>query len=435
MKKIDIMSKDKVYLEVGDLIKRRYKVLAYIDRGSFGQVYKVHDKYNNGVYALKRIKIQENDISIPFEYDVLPKMNHENIISSSSIFRTKKFYYIKMVLHDTNLRKVLETGTNQTNVFKCLAQVLHALDYLEDQQIVHRDVKPDNILIMDVISFKTSLSDFGISFEMKKDKSLLNSLGTLAYSSPEVLLGETDKIGPASDIWSFGSVLYYCLTGDTPVSSNEILNIIPKKHCSASSLDKKAELIICLYQNSLEKINDNKLKLLLRNIFVREPSQRPKAKAILTEDFCSPFIKDLTPKYLCPICRKELGCSQNLQLHILRHDEKNKIYKCLFCSKAYVSEAELKLHIKRNGHSINPVRFILNKIRPNEGDLSFINDEKDHGNKTSIKKSTEKDDSPTGIEESRAKKGLYDSFMNIEKLIPIKRKREATGKCSSYKKK
>jgi serine/threonine protein kinase len=96
------------------------------------------------------------------------------------------------------------------------------LQYLHDNLQVHRDIKPDNILLDHTGSVK--IGDFGLLREMKDENDLTNTfLGTMMYLSPERI--SSQAYGFASDIWSLGLTLYYCLTGKTPYKSNGSLEL------------------------------------------------------------------------------------------------------------------------------------------------------------------------------------------------------------------
>ncbi len=144
-------------------------------------------------------------------------------------------------------------------------QLLHALDYLHQKNITHRDVKPDNILIQSQQPFVVKLTDFGLSKMVDNDQTFLRTFcGTLLYCAPEVYSEYRDydehgrrniryrqrrpppgqRYNHAVDIWSLGGVLFYALTGRPPysfrtgISYSELLHMIMTQKLDTSPLER-----------------------------------------------------------------------------------------------------------------------------------------------------------------------------------------------------
>jgi serine/threonine-protein kinase PpkA len=163
------------------------------------------------------------------EAQVLSKLNHPNIVSIYEIGQLDSCYYIAMEYCPDSLKNQLKNQNKMAPdyalyIIGCIAE---ALTYAHSRGIIHRDVKPDNILFR--ANQTPVLVDFGIAKNMDSNTKLTKtnaSIGTPHYMSPEQCKGLS--LDGRSDIYSLGVVLYEMLTGKPPYTANQVLSIMMK---------------------------------------------------------------------------------------------------------------------------------------------------------------------------------------------------------------
>ena len=197
-----------------------YKIGRCIGHGAFGKVNICLHILSGRIVAIKSIKKQNGIFSkknIQYEINLMKKLRgHKNIITLFEKFENNKYYFIVMEnaiggnLLQTIKKMTKLTETQSKNIFK---QLIKTLKYIHSKNIVHRDIKPHNILLD--LNDNIKICDFGVGKEIIKGNLLNETCGTPAYVSPELLSGKFfDPF--KSDIWSCGVVLYFMLSGFVP---------------------------------------------------------------------------------------------------------------------------------------------------------------------------------------------------------------------------
>jgi serine/threonine protein kinase len=220
--------------------KSDFMEIAKINSGGFGSVYKVYNKIDQCMYAIKKIPIYDMDDFIPFEeVKKLSNLNHENIVryhttwiefdkvdeslylehnsgsnsgsnseSNNKMVSYNKIMpilYIKMELCDESLRDYITK--NDYNPTQILYQILISLQYIHSKDIIHRDLNPNNILIKNNI---IKIGDFGISKNAFNNEIIIDDdNGISLYKSPEQI--ENKICTKKSDIYSVGIIYFELL--------------------------------------------------------------------------------------------------------------------------------------------------------------------------------------------------------------------------------
>ncbi|KAM3136682.1 hypothetical protein pb186bvf_011127 [Paramecium bursaria] len=175
-----------------------------IGEGSFGQVHKA--TWHNQTVAIKQVDNQES-----WEIDIMKMMDHPNIVKYIyEITNLNHIYLIMEFIDGVTLKDI--RPKNELEVAQILKQILNALKYMHSLGVVHRDLKPTNILINNKNQVK--IIDFGLSYYSKNCKSLYDKCGTLFYMAPEQILSQS--YSKQVDIWSTGIILYTLLVGYHP---------------------------------------------------------------------------------------------------------------------------------------------------------------------------------------------------------------------------
>jgi eukaryotic-like serine/threonine-protein kinase len=212
---------------VGTVLGERYKVQSTLGEGGMAVVYKAEDAILGRCVALKTLHrryAEEDSFRSRFKQEarVMASLDHENIVKVYDISQDGEVPFIVAEYVDgRDIGDVLR-GTPSGYLGERYArgvamQLLRALDYAHQRGIVHRDVKPSNILITREGTVK--VADFGIARVVEEEEEEPGEIiGSARYMSPEQLKGE--ETTPSSDLYSVGILLYHCLTGSPPFSGS-----------------------------------------------------------------------------------------------------------------------------------------------------------------------------------------------------------------------
>jgi len=209
---------------------RQYVIEDLIAQGGMGSVWRARDTRQNQLVAIKAVA---NDLIADPEFKIRiqdearrhQRLQHPNIVPVPDVFDAEGETCIVMkLIEGSSLAKMLESRPNNRldveEATRIVKDVLHALDYAHRHGIVHRDVKPSNILV-DRTGW-VWLFDFGIAIAMGEQRRTRTGLtvGTLLYMSPEQITNPR-SIDHRSDVYSVGCLFYELLTGRPPFVKNE----------------------------------------------------------------------------------------------------------------------------------------------------------------------------------------------------------------------
>lgn len=269
----------------------QYRELNAIGTGAYGTVYKAEDLKNNEIVAMKKVRIALTEDGVPMsvlrEISLLRhlgKYNHPNIVRLVDICHGPR-YEREMVLYlvfehvDQDLNAYLERcpppGLEADKIKDLMWQILCGVDFLHSHRIVHRDIKPQNILLSNDGTLK--LADFGLARIYDFNALLTSTVVTLWYRAPEVLLGTT--YATPVDIWSVGCIFAELFTRKP---------LFPGQY----EVDQLAKIFEMLGTPSESEWPDD--SAVLRNNFVYA---RPRSVADMVPEI-DPLAKDLIERML-----------------------------------------------------------------------------------------------------------------------------------------
>lgn len=211
-----------------------YEFLCEIARGGMGVVYKARQKRLNRFVALKMILTGDlaGDMEVQrfrSEAEAAAKLDHPCIVPvyETGEFKGHHFFSMGFVDGETLSSRAKRQMLTPIESAKILIKVAGAIEYAHENGVVHRDLKPANILLDGNDGPK--VTDFGLAKQLASDSDLTRTgavMGTPSYMPPEQAAGNTSEVGPRSDVYSLGAVLYFLLSGRPPFQSANHVEVL-----------------------------------------------------------------------------------------------------------------------------------------------------------------------------------------------------------------
>jgi len=203
-----------------------YELLEQIARGGMGVVYKARQVSLNRTVALKMILTgqlaSDEDIQRFYsEAEAAAKLDHPGIVPIFEVGQHNGQHYFSMAFVDGKslARRVAQGVVEPREAAALMKKVAEAIAYAHVEGVVHRDLKPGNVLLVDKDG-TPRVTDFGLAKRVEGKSDGLTAtgqvLGTPSYMPPEQALGQNAQVGPMADVYSLGAVLYCLLTGKPP---------------------------------------------------------------------------------------------------------------------------------------------------------------------------------------------------------------------------
>ncbi|MBI4242642.1 MAG: serine/threonine protein kinase [Planctomycetes bacterium] len=270
-----------------------YDVLEKIAQGGMGVVYKAKNKNNGHLVAIKVLppELRENASYVGrflSEMTTIASLKHPNLVSALDAGDTGKIlYYVMEYVDGLSCHQILlKSGIfPEKDIYKVAQQIARAFCYLQDNGLVHRDIKPQNILI--TRSGEVKLCDLGIAKDIHQKSNETshtlkgNIIGTPFYMSPEQAAGH--KLDIRSDIYSLGVTMYHLAVGKPPFEGNptEIMvqhvrdKVAPPKKANPNISDTLNNLILWMTEKDPVRRMQSPHQLLLEIDRIQSTHSRP----------------------------------------------------------------------------------------------------------------------------------------------------------------
>ena len=214
---------------IGKMLDNRYELLEVIGSGGMAVVYKAKCHRLNRLVAVKVLKsdlAEDADFRRRFrdESQAVAMLSHPNIVSVYDVSRGETEYIVMELIDGITLKQYMERRgrLNWRESLHFITQIMKGLSHAHSRGIIHRDIKPQNIMVLRDGSVK--VADFGIACLANSANTLTQeALGSVHYMSPEQARG--DRTDARSDIYSAGVVLYEMLTGRLPFEGDNAVSV------------------------------------------------------------------------------------------------------------------------------------------------------------------------------------------------------------------
>jgi serine/threonine protein kinase len=211
-----------------------YEIVSVLGRGAMGVVYKARQRGLNRLVALKMILAGDHAgahelARFQAEAEAVAQLHHPNIVQIYEVGEEegRPYFSLEFVEGPSLDRKVRGTPLPPAEAAQLLQKLAEAMDYAHQHHIIHRDLKPANVLLAEDGTPK--IGDFGLAKKLDEDAGQTRTgtvLGTPSYMAPEQAEGRLAEVGPLSDQYSLGAILYELLTGRPPFKGSTILDTL-----------------------------------------------------------------------------------------------------------------------------------------------------------------------------------------------------------------
>jgi serine/threonine protein kinase/Tfp pilus assembly protein PilF len=259
-----------------------YEILDEIGRGGMGVIYLARQRHPNRIVAVKRVLNYHADSHETLrrfrrEADAVASLDHPNILPIYEVSESADglpFFSMKYAAGGSLQKVGLALRAEPRRCVQLMAKVARAVEYAHGHGILHRDLKPGNILLDD--RGEPLVSDFGLAKWLDANKDITKSLttfGTPGYTAPEQAEGKAADLTPAADVYSLGAILFELLAGRPPFLGSNALAVI--RQASETPVPKL---------RSLTHSHDRDLETICARCLERDPKARYQSARDLATD-------------------------------------------------------------------------------------------------------------------------------------------------------
>ncbi|CAD8082144.1 unnamed protein product [Paramecium primaurelia] len=306
------------------IIFQEYEIVSEIGKGGQGTVLLAKHKFIGSFVAVKITRdTEEEDAIIKRESKILKDLQHRNIVKVYQTLyfsKTKESIIIMEYLDGGSLLQLIRNkGTIPEQEVKIyIKQIVEALLFCHSKTFIHRDLKLENIMLVNQGNTLVKLIDFGLAgvAGTQRETETMN-VGTLPYMPPEVLNGKLKFVCPCVDVWGLGVIMYSLLYGKLPFKGR-------------TNEEKVNNILQCNFQHELNVSDD--AKDLINRIFVPKHNQRISMQEILAHKWIggngflqfrrllkkseNPYLKNVKKKYDFEIRKKSVCDEQKVRISL-----------------------------------------------------------------------------------------------------------------------
>ena len=374
-------------------MQKKYDVLGVVGEGAYGIVYKCRNKETGKYVAIKKFKEIEDKLvqkTMKRELKMLQMLKHDNVVDFQEAFIYKGNLFLVFEYVEKNLLEVLEKspdGLNPKLIRSFVFQMCKAVHYLHINNMIHRDVKPENLLIDENMQLK--LCDFGFARKIKLNEknnnvdAMTDYVATRWYRSPELLLSN-GIYGPEVDYWAIGCIMGELADGN-PMFPGE--NEVDQLDCIIKILGNlPTELVNMFYENPIyngkELLKVNRPESLerrymgklgptaidfLKGLLQLDPNKRINDETVFKHKYFACFMKEPENQYILDFLEKENNVNNNSN-----NNTKNEIIK------------KAKSNDEIDDNNINKIRTNVINNTTNINIINYNNYNNTNNNKNTI---------------------------------------------------
>ena len=440
-------------------MKNKYEVLGIVGEGAYGIVYKCLNKETNKYVAVKKFKETHDKLvqkTMKRELAMLQLLRHENVVEFQESFVSKGNFFLVFEYVEKKLLEVLEEsphGLSPKLIRSLVYQMCKAVSYLHKNNMIHRDVKPENLLIDE--NFNLKLCDFGFARKVKLNKNnnnidtMTDYVATRWYRSPELLLSG-GIYGPEVDYWAIGCIMGELADGN-PMFPGE--DEVDQLDCIIKILGNLPEnLVNMYYENPIyngkdlfkikkpETLEKRYMGILsptaidfMKGLLELDPTKRLSGDNVFKHKYFSIFMKNNNTN-----CNGNNNANNNVinvnnnlnNSNSVTNIKGNKDEKNIIINKVNNNINLNKINLKNSNPDISPFQNNSNRNEHIQNKINIINKnsiskDKDKDKEDINSKKSEKDKMP---ESNNTNKENNNSINNINPKISIKIKEKEKPK-------